>query len=68
MECKHEQFTIYSHTYKICVNPIRCNVEAHDGITNKWTCNKCQAVLTQNINGEQIEIEDWVSPENNRPF
>ena len=66
--CNHKQFTIYSHTYKICVNPAHCNYQAHDHVTNKFTCNKCQAVLTQNINGEQIEIEDWVAPENNRPF
>ena len=67
-ECKHEQYTMLSHIYKVCVSPHRCNPEAHDNITNKLTCNKCQAVLTQNINGEQSEIEDWVAPENNRPF
>ena len=67
-ECTHKQYTILSHTYKVCVSPHSCNPEAHDYVTNKLTCNRCGAVLTENVNGVQVEVEDWLSPDNNRPF
>ena len=66
--CTHKQYTILSHTYKVCVAPYNCNPEAHDNVTNRLTCTRCNATLVENVNGVHTEVEEWASPENNREF
>jgi len=68
MTCDHNQYTMFSHTYKVCVNPSHCNYLAHDSVTNTKTCTRCGFIQTENVDGEQAEATGWLSPETDRPF